>query len=110
MRFFLVNVEICMTSYKELKQKIAELEKQAEDARKHEIAHAVADIKTKMAEYGITGADLGLSGKTRARIKGAAVPKYRDPASGATWTGKGRKPRWMSEALTEGKTMQDFLA
>lgn len=25
-------------------------------------------------------------------------PKYRDPTSGATWTGKGRKPEWIKAA------------
>lgn len=23
------------------------------------------------------------------------VPKYRDPATGATWTGRGKPPRWI---------------
>jgi DNA-binding protein H-NS len=99
-----------MATYQELKQKIAELEKQAEAARKQEIANAVAEIKARMAEYGITGPDLGFSGRGRGKGKGASTYKYRDPVTGATWTGKGRKPRWMAEALSAGKKPEDFLA
>ena len=35
----------------------------------------------------------------------APVPmKYRDPASGQSWTGRGRAPKWL-----EGKKKEDFL-
>lgn len=42
--------------------------------------------------------------KTRAR---RPVPvKYRDPQRpNLTWTGRGRKPRWVTEWLAKGKTM-----
>jgi hypothetical protein len=41
--------------------------------------------------------------------KTAGVPKYRDPLSGKTWTGKGKPPGWISEALKQGKAKDDFL-
>lgn len=34
--------------------------------------------------------------------------KYRDPASGQTWSGRGLKPKWLSVALASGKTLADF--
>jgi DNA-binding protein H-NS len=33
---------------------------------------------------------------------------YQD-AEGNTWAGKGRRPRWLNEALERGKTLEDFL-
>jgi DNA-binding protein H-NS len=36
------------------------------------------------------------------------APKYRDPASGKTWTGRGLKPKWVTEALESGKTLDDL--
>jgi DNA-binding protein H-NS len=33
----------------------------------------------------------GLKGQKRAAVE----PKYRDPATGATWTGRGKAPRWL---------------
>ena len=49
-----------------------------------------------------------LIGKTR-KGKGTVAVKYRD-ASGNTWTGRGRMPRWMMAATKGGKAKkEDFL-
>jgi hypothetical protein len=42
---------------------------------------------------------------TKAAINGPA--KYAD-GSGNTWSGKGRRPRWMKDALLAGKKLADF--
>lgn len=44
--------------------------------------------------------------KTRA---GAGVIKYKDDA-GNSWSGFGPKPRWLTEALAAGKTIDDLKA
>ena len=36
------------------------------------------------------------------------APKYIGP-KGDTWTGRGKTPRWLKEAMVEGKTPDDFL-
>jgi DNA-binding protein H-NS len=37
------------------------------------------------------------------------VPRYRNPAdSGQTWTGRGRQPRWIAEALASGRSLDEF--
>jgi DNA-binding protein H-NS len=49
-----------------------------------------------------------LIGKGR-KGKGTVAVKYRD-ASGNTWTGRGRMPRWMTAATKGGKAKrEDFL-
>lgn len=35
-------------------------------------------------------------------------PKYKNE-QGETWTGKGRKPTWVNEALKSGKTLEEHL-
>lgn len=86
-----------MTTYKELTEKIEALQKEAVIARQREISHAIADIKNKMKEYGLTVADLELSGgKKTIKVKGPVAAKYRDSASGATWSGRGKPPRWIA--------------
>jgi DNA-binding protein H-NS len=40
------------------------------------------------------------------RFSGA--PKYRGP-DGKTWAGRGARPRWLSNALEEGRTLDEFL-
>ena len=88
-----------MSSYRDVKAQIAKLEKQAADLFKKEVAEVVAKIKGLMQEYGLSTSDLDLKGKSaktqrakKANFKPAGVPKYRDPATGKTWTGHGKAP------------------
>ena len=69
---------------------------------------------------GLTLADLqGAAPKasTRGRKKGAAKPaaakgkveaKFRDAATGATWTGRGKTPRWLVDAEANGRSREEF--
>jgi len=94
-----------MTTYQEYKAKIAELENLAENARKDEITKAKEQIATIMRDYGLTIADLGVTAKAKTSKPRAPVPtKYRDDATGQTWTGRGRAPKWL-----EGKSKDDYL-
>ena len=36
-------------------------------------------------------------------------PKFRNPETGDTWTGRGLKPKWLEQALAEGKSLDEFL-
>jgi len=94
-----------MANYLELKAQAEKLLQQAEELRKHEVAEVIKDIKNKMAEYGISIADLESSKKTY--TKAASVVKYRGP-NGEEWSGRGRSPAWIKEALEQGKSKEDF--
>ena len=38
-----------------------------------------------------------------------SAPRYRNPAdSGQTWTGRGRQPRWIADALASGRKLDEF--
>ncbi|WP_321898906.1 H-NS histone family protein [Paraburkholderia heleia] len=88
-----------MATYKELKAQLAELERQAAIARQQEFETVLADIRAKVAEFGYTQQDIFGSRRGRSGLsRGAAPPKYRDPASGATWSGRGRAPNWIKDA------------
>jgi len=41
--------------------------------------------------------------------RGPVAPKYRNPETGSTWTGRGKAPRWIVEAEAAGKPRQAFL-
>lgn len=73
-----------------LEQKRA-LDEQIEAIQKAEKATAIASIQALMRDHGVSLRDLG-GAKRRVSV---GVAKYRDPATGATWTGRGRKPGWM---------------
>lgn len=101
-----------MTSYKELQDQIAKLQAEAEQVRKNEISAVIVEIRNKMAEFGITLKELGPMAKGKGRKKAAAgtsVAKYRNPSTGETWTGKGRRPKWIVEAENQGMSPDAFL-
>lgn len=97
-----------MATYKELKAQAEDLLQQAEAARKAETAAVIADIKTKMAEYGITVMDLGGDVK-KSSPRAAVAFKYRDVVSGNTWSGRGRTPHWLVEQVAKGRKREEFL-
>ncbi len=87
-----------MATYQELQAQIAELTIQAEQIRKQEIASAIAQIRSLMKEYNITIKDLSKAPRFPASERGVVPPKYRNPETGKTWTGRGKPPKWIAEA------------
>jgi DNA-binding protein H-NS len=94
-------------------EQIAQLRKQAEELRNQERAGVIEELRKKIAEFGLTAADLKLNARGSKRSNGGVVAiksaaKYRSP-TGETWSGgRGRKPRWITEALAAGKSLSDF--
>lgn len=94
-----------MSTYAEIKAQIAELENKAKEARASELASAKAQIAEIMRTHGLSIDDIRNSAKPKAAKVRQPVPaKYRDSATGETWTGRGRAPRWLG-----GKNKDDFL-
>lgn len=94
-------------------EQIAQLRMQAEQLRNQERTGVIDEIRKKIAEYGITASDLKLTSRAVGRRTGSVASargaaKYRSP-TGETWSGgRGRKPRWVTEALAAGKSLSDF--
>lgn len=67
---------------------------------------AMAAIEEAAREHGYNLAEL-TGGKLRR--SGSVAPKYANPADPTvTWTGRGRKPRWVQENLDQGKSLEDL--
>ena len=86
------------------------LERQIREAQSSAKANAISQARKLMSEHGLTAADLAAPTEKKQGVRqGSKVaPKYRDPMSGSTWTGRGLKPKWLAAALESGKTIQDF--
>lgn len=97
-----------MATYTELKAQAEALLKQAEVARRAEIASVVAEIQVRMKEYGITLDDLK-GGAKKAKARTAVAAKYRNPATGESWSGRGRAPKWLAEEQAKGRSKDAFL-
>jgi DNA-binding protein H-NS len=118
-----------MASYKELKFQAEDLMRQAEAARKAETGSAIAEIKAKMAAYGISLEDLGgkakaargrkpkagkaaKPAKVTAKLAKARKPvaiKYRNSETNETWTGRGKPPTWLKAQEAAGRKRDEFL-
>lgn len=90
-----------MTSYTELLAKKVELEAQIAAAQAEAKAQAVAQARALTQEHGLTAADVFPPSKAKGTV---GAPKYRDPATGVTWTGRGKPPNWIN-----GKDRAPFL-
>ena len=94
-----------------LAQKAA-LEKQIADVQREQRSDAVGKVKALMAEYGLTLADLTAKpapAKPAAAAGAKVAPKYRNSATGETWTGRGRMPVWMKTLVEKGAKREKFL-
>lgn len=88
-----------MTTYKELLAQREALEQQIAEARRSEISQAVAEIREKVNTYGLTSSDIfgGPVAAKRSTLGKTVAPKYRNPNTGETWTGRGKPPRWIAD-------------
>ena len=88
--------------YDELRAKAAEILAQAEQVKAEEKQQAARACRAMIASYGITAKDLGLEKpvkvKTGPKPGNKVAAKYRDPQSGATWSGRGKTPKWINGA------------
>lgn len=102
-----LNIDLHSLSLKELKELQSQVAKTIagyEDRRKRE---ALAELEEKARAMGFSLAEL--TGATAIRKRSPSVAKYANPANKAdTWSGRGRKPRWFSEALAKGKKPEDL--
>ena len=100
-----------MTKLQDLLAKREALEREIEQTKREERADAIARVRALMAEYGLTLADLGAAKPAKKPTAGSGAkvaPKYRDPASGQTWSGRGLQPNWLKAALAGGRKLDDF--
>lgn len=100
-----------MATYLELREQAEKLLAEAEKMREKEIADTISDIKEKIRAYGLTAEDLGLARAVPRAGRSKAAPaaaKYRGP-NGESWSGgRGRKPQWVTQALKQGKSLEEF--
>ena len=88
----------------ELKTLFAELPKKIAQREKNERVEARKALETFAAERGFTLAELiGDKQDAEPKTRTPVAAKYRDPVSGATWTGRGRSPAWLV-----GKNKEDY--
>jgi DNA-binding protein H-NS len=95
---------LSLKDLKDLQSQVARAISGYEDRRKKEL---IAELDEIAKAKGFSFAEL--TGAVPGRKRSPSVAKYANPANAAdTWSGRGRKPRWFSEALARGKKPEDL--
>jgi DNA-binding protein H-NS len=103
-------IDLSGLSRKELLELRVNVEKALKDAEVRERREALKAAELAAAEYGFSLAELSGDGKMQTIAKQSKAPaKYCNPNNPEeTWSGRGRKPRWVHEALTNGADITDL--
>jgi DNA-binding protein H-NS len=102
-----VAIDLNSFSLKDLKDLQSQVAKAISGFEARKKAEAVAALEEKAKSLGFALADLVGAQATRKRK--TVKPKYANPANASeTWTGRGRRPRWVEAALKSGKKIEDL--
>ena len=94
-------------SYKELVEARDAIEETLAERKEGERAEVKRKIAALAGESGFEITEL--FGGKRGTKKAASGAKYRNPKDASqTWTGRGRKPNWLVEALGQGAKIESF--
>lgn len=100
------NIDLTTMSKAELQKLRKEVDKAIDsfDARAKQDALAVLESKAK--ELGFSLSELTGSSK---KAKSINPPKYRNPSNpDQTWTGRGRQPQWIKDAISAGENLDAY--
>jgi DNA-binding protein H-NS len=85
-------------------EKLVKLKSDVEATLTQKVSEERRALEQELSKLGgYTGGKIARGGP-----RGAVAPKYRDPATGATWAGRGLKPRWLAAAIKSGKSLEAF--
>lgn len=106
-------IDLAGLSPAELAKLISQANAQMATARANEIAKAKGKIEAILTVAGLSIDDVfprrGKAGGKLGKRAGSGAPKYRNPRNPEqTWSGMGKRPRWLAEALAGGAKLEAF--
>jgi DNA-binding protein H-NS len=102
------GIDLSKLSLEELQSLARDIETEILGRREAERERVLNQMRELAGSLGMTLEEV-LRGE---RGKGSPVPaKYRHPDNpDLTWSGRGKRPTWVNEALASGKTLEDLAA
>ncbi|MGY3034391.1 DNA-binding protein H-NS [Bradyrhizobium sp. USDA 4354] len=77
-------------------------------AEKNELEKRLAALGGGMAVLADSSrAGVSSTGKPRRKYP-QVLPKYRNPQTSETWSGRGKRPRWLVAAMKSGRRIEEF--
>jgi DNA-binding protein H-NS len=110
------TAERIVATLEKVQTQIAKLQAQADALIKKQSSAVIGKIRDLMEKHGLTVADIdthaggkrhGRKPGSKAAVSTTTLAKYRDPKTGATWTGHGRAPAWIAGAKDRTKFLTD---
>lgn len=89
-------VEIPDMPYEQLEQVHNAVTKKLRAGREKAKANDINTVKALVAKHGLKWSDIKPAAPT-SKSSGTVPAKYRNPETGATWTGRGRAPVWIAD-------------
>ncbi|MFT4961054.1 MAG: DNA-binding protein H-NS [Paracoccaceae bacterium] len=100
-----MNIDLNTMTRKELTKLAKDVDKAISDADGRDRREALKAAEEAVAKYGFSLSEIS-GGKGK---RGKAAAKYRNPSNHEqTWSGMGRKPHWIHEALSSGADITDL--
>jgi DNA-binding protein H-NS len=100
--------DLDVMSLSELKQLQKDVAKSIETYRERQKEEARAVLEAKARELGFSFAELAPTGARR-KSRSTAPARFRHPENPAlTWTGRGRRPNWVTAALEQGRKLEEL--
>jgi DNA-binding protein H-NS len=117
-----------MATLEQIQARVKKLQAQAEAMLAKRAQAAVDQIRDLMIKHGLTTADIEARAKARREaklggrrlsngavksavsVKGKMPAKYRDPKTGATWSGHARPPAWIKDVKDRTRFLIDGAA
>jgi DNA-binding protein H-NS len=104
-----MKINLKSLSVAELKSLQDEIATELELRTKEERQKLIQEFRDKAKSLGVSLDELMSGQKGKARTGGKVAAKYAHPSDRSlTWTGRGKKPRWVSEWLDSGKSLDDL--
>lgn len=102
-----MSVNLASFSIEALHQLISDAEKMILRKQREQRSEVLQQMRQLASTVGVS---FELVSKSTTRKKTKSVAKYRNPKDpGQTWTGRGPKPKWFKQALSQGKKLDDLL-
>jgi DNA-binding protein H-NS len=76
-------------------------------AEKYELEKRLAILNRGVDGIGEIGDSSSMNGKPRRKYP-RVLPKYRNPQTSETWSGRGKRPRWLVAAMKSGHKIEEF--
>jgi DNA-binding protein H-NS len=102
-------IELDTMSRSELVKLRSDVDKAIASVADRERKKAIEAAERAAAEHGFSLAELTGAPIAGKRGKSKSPAKYRNPDDATqTWSGRGRKPRWIIEASAAGRDLSDY--